>query len=261
MARALYRLTFPVTRAAIAGGLNRQLPYRLVAWPALVVATFPYIALRGIADETGLPRQQLALQMDRVIGFGSTPSERLQGWFFSGDLSSFDWLWMLAYASWFFLPLLLTGYVVVRRWPLFLSLAAVQLSLYYVGLIGFFLMPTEPPWMATEVTRVILGLRPGEAVDIDTNPVAAMPSLHVALPIALAIWSKTMGMNRWAWFCGLQGALIAFAVVYLGEHYLVDVIAGIALAAITVRWVAPAIERRLKLLPSIVGTAVGRRRT
>lgn len=64
----------------------------------------------------------------------------------------------------------------------------------------------------------------------DPNPIAAMPSLHQAftLLMALVLWRE----RRWL---GVLGGLYALAMgaslVYLGEHYLVDVLAGAALAA------------------------------
>ena len=63
----------------------------------------------------------------------------------------------------------------------------------------------------------------------DDNPVAAVPSLHGAWStlVALIIW-------RWRprlWPIGVAYALVQqFAVVYLGEHYVADLIVGDALA-------------------------------
>lgn len=228
-------LTFPATRASFARGFERWPLFRLVAWPALFLASLPYIALRGFADDTGLPRQRVALGIDRALGFGVTPSERLQDWFFSGELSTFDWFWLLVHMSWFFVPGAITGYVLIFRWPLFRSLVSVRLGVLYVAALCFLLLPTEPPWMTTDVTR-LLDLKAGTVLNVDTNPVAALPSLHVALPAALAIWARAVGMRRWGLFFAVHTGLTAFDVVYLGEHMVVDVVAGIALAAVVVWW-------------------------
>jgi membrane-associated phospholipid phosphatase len=59
-----------------------------------------------------------------------------------------------------------------------------------------------------------------------SNPVAAMPSLHAgsAMLVALFLWPMA---NR-VWRAVLAGyvLLMALALVYTGEHYVVDVVAG-----------------------------------
>ena len=207
---------------------------RLLAWAGVWVATFGYILLRGVADDAGIPRTKFVLPIDRVIGFGETPSERLQDWLYTGEISAFDWPLIWIHSSWFFVLPVITLYVLVFRWELFGQLATVRLGVLYAGLIGFFLFPTEPPWMTTDVVR-LLDIRAGEVLSIDTNPVAALPSLHVALPSAIAMWLWQVRMNRWAVVITVYAALTAFEVVYLGEHYVVDVVAGLLLAFAVVR--------------------------
>jgi membrane-associated phospholipid phosphatase len=62
------------------------------------------------------------------------------------------------------------------------------------------------------------------------NPWAAMPSLHFATSLLAAILLSEGGAGPGV--AGWSYALtLAFALVYLGEHYVVDLIAGGALAA------------------------------
>lgn len=118
-----------------------------------------------------------------------------------------------------------------------------------LGLVCYFLVPTVPPWLAAEqgalpyVRHTVVGFYqafiPQLHYAFDTNPVAAMPSLHTAFPVACAIvGSRTFGRGvsalLWAYVVAL-----AFAVVYLGEHYLVDVAAGAVFAAVCVWLAAP----------------------
>ncbi len=69
------------------------------------------------------------------------------------------------------------------------------------------------------------------------NPWGSMPSDHIA---SAAI--SAMGLSEVSLVYGLLGwgyVLVAgFSVVYLGEHYLVDVLAGLALAE-AIRLVEP----------------------
>jgi membrane-associated phospholipid phosphatase len=55
-----------------------------------------------------------------------------------------------------------------------------------------------------------------------------MPSLHVALPAAAAFW---YGLRSWFGRIALvYSAVLGLVVVYGGDHYLADVIAGYAVA-------------------------------
>ena len=228
-------LTLPATRRRLRILFERwpAIP-RLLAGAGLWVATWPQVFLRGIADDTGMPRTTFVLPIERAIGLGETPSERLQDWFYTGGLSDFDWSMLLVHIAWFFVPVVVSIYVLVFRWELFGQLATVGLGVLYVGLIGFFLFPTEPPWMTTDVVRLV-DIRTGGVSSVDVNPVAALPSLHVALSSVLAMWLWQVKMRRWAVVITVYAALTAFAVVYLGEHYVVDVAAGLLLALVVVR--------------------------
>jgi membrane-associated phospholipid phosphatase len=67
-----------------------------------------------------------------------------------------------------------------------------------------------------------------------SNPVAAMPSLHAAIPMMLALffWSRA----RWWLRAVLASYVLAMAVtlVYTGEHYVIDELLGWAYAALSV---------------------------
>jgi membrane-associated phospholipid phosphatase len=56
-----------------------------------------------------------------------------------------------------------------------------------------------------------------------------MPSLHTAITVvmAFALWRvrRSLGIAG-----ALYSLLMGFSLIYLGEHYLVDVLAGVALA-------------------------------
>ena len=70
------------------------------------------------------------------------------------------------------------------------------------------------------------------------NDVGAMPSLHTALTaiVAMSLWRMHRGLGVIGWlYVGAMG----FSLMYLGEHYLIDVLAGVAAAAVAWRIVAP----------------------
>jgi len=78
------------------------------------------------------------------------------------------------------------------------------------------------------VTRII-ALTLGEKMS-DSNPVAAMPSLHVALPLTIAAWCYKERWTAPAWAMLAYSGLVASEVVFSGEHYVIDV-AGAGVAA------------------------------
>lgn len=105
-----------------------------------------------------------------------------------------------------------------------------------LGLIGYFVWPTAPPWMAAaqgalpptqHVTEPIFRtLVPQLYASLDNNPVAAMPSLHIAFPVVCALVAiRSLGRTA-GWILRAYTVAVVFAVVYLGEHYVVDVLAG-----------------------------------
>ena len=61
------------------------------------------------------------------------------------------------------------------------------------------------------------------------NPVAAMPSLHAAFPLMLLLFFWSAG--RWVRLgLGLYTLAMAFTLVYGGEHFVADILAGWAMA-------------------------------
>jgi hypothetical protein len=141
-----------------------------------------------------------------------------------------------------------------RFWRhLFPQFLIALLLVSYLGLAVYALLPTAPPWLAAQeghiegvekATRQIADrLAPGRyeagATLAGSNEVAAMPSLHFAVPVLIAL--VALRTSRWAGRLALAYvAAMAFTLVYLGEHYVVDEIAGLGIAAIA--WM---ITRRL----------------
>jgi hypothetical protein len=107
-------------------------------------------------------------------------------------------------------------------------------------------VPTAPPWWASEqgytgderVRRIMVDvgeefwgrLWPGLYGSLGGNPWAAMPSLHFATSLMAALLlsesGRAPGAVGWAY-----AASLGFALVYLGEHYVTDLAAGVALVA------------------------------
>jgi len=67
---------------------------------------------------------------------------------------------------------------------------------------------------------------------LNPNQVAAMPSLHMAFPV-LSLFALVGVWPRRGWVFAVWCVAVFFSIVYLGEHYAVDALAGIVLAALT----------------------------
>lgn len=218
---------------------------------------FGFLTLRAWADDLGFPDQAgVLIEIDRLLGLGTTPTERLQALLFTSATTSWlDQSLIVVHASYFVTPhlaaLLIWWWDVrAKRQPL-PNLQRYLLATIFVmavGIVGHVLVPASPPWLAGEregadigVVRVAGGGETstpddGEIYTVfaDSNLVAVMPSLHMALTLvmALALW----GMDRRLGVVAMLYAVaMGFALVYLGEHYLIDVLAGIV-AAVVAWW-------------------------
>jgi hypothetical protein len=115
----------------------------------------------------------------------------------------------------------------------------------FVGLLVYFLSPAAPPWLTadaapqTDIFRVMASV--GRNINSslfertygvlgDPNPVAAMPSLHMAITFML-FWFA-LHHSRWlAMLAFLYSLSMAFALVYTGEHYVIDILVGSAITS------------------------------
>jgi hypothetical protein len=88
---------------------------------------------------------------------------------------------------------------------------------------------------------------------LDPDAAAAFPSLHAAFPLlsALALWPVT---RRGSAVAFVWSATVWFSVVYLGQHYVTDVIGGIVFAVGT--W-AVMTQVVVPLVPALQHRAVG----
>jgi membrane-associated phospholipid phosphatase len=64
------------------------------------------------------------------------------------------------------------------------------------------------------------------------NSVAAMPSLHAGTACLVAFFGISTLRSRLRWLLLLYPVVMTTALVYFGEHYVVDALAGAAVAAL-----------------------------
>jgi membrane-associated phospholipid phosphatase len=188
---------------------------------------------------------------DRWLGGGEIPTIRLQRALARNGVGRHDTLLSWLHWSWFIVPHGSVAYVLWRRPERFERAAAMMAATFDAGVIAYWLVPTAPPWWAgqnghlPDVRRIMVEAGSefwGELWQrlydsLGRNPFAAMPSLHFGTSVMAAHVLGEVGTAE-AVFGWSYAAALGFALVYLGEHYVTDLVAGFALAE-AVRLAAP----------------------
>jgi hypothetical protein len=194
-------------------------------------------------------RVEYPVRLDRMIGAGTTPTLRLQRAFGTpGRFARWEKLLVWSHWLWFAFPHGTVAYVLLRHRDRFPLAAAQVYATFDIGVIGYWAVPTAPPWYAAEKGLLEDGRTPelrrmmveyGEQFwksgwaplygFLGGNPLAAMPSLHFATSVTaahvLSDTGRVAGVLGWTY-----AATLGVALVYLGEHYVTDLAAGLALA-------------------------------
>jgi len=219
-----------------------------------------YYAQYDMGDDD--PDAQLArlrvdypIEMDRLIGCGEEPTRRLQRSLGRpGAVLPHDYALSVVHWAWFLVPHGTCAYMLLRHPEHFERSACLIAATFDVGAVIYWLVPTAPPWWAGEtgamppVRRIMA--EAGERFwkrlwqplyhSVQGNPFAAMPSLHFGTSVMAAHLLSTVGRVPGA--AGWSYALtLGFGLVYLGEHYVVDLLGGLVLAG-AVRLSAPLAE-------------------
>jgi PAP2 superfamily protein len=146
-------------------------------------------------------------------------------------------------------------WVYLRRHEGFTRFRNTILLANIIGLVGFVLMPTAPPWMFPHMGFVDGVNHSSALLKTLGNPYAAMPSLHAAdalivgwflVSTSRTVWTKMLWAlwPLWVWFC----------VVATANHYLLDVLAGIgvAVAALVATAWTPRVFARIRGLGPVI---------
>ena len=225
-------------------------------WAPFVVLLLSYEALRGHAD--GLVAGaaiDFPIEADRAM-FGTLPTVWLQEKLWDPQ----NLRWWDYFAAWihpmhFLVPLALAFAFWVWNKVIYWKFVASYLLLTYAGYVTYVLYPMAPPWYAANMGRIpdidkILGhvlwrhsvSHPVVIIydKFEANPVAAMPSLHAAFPVLVfcIVWYL---WPKFGWLSVLYPIGMNFSVVYMGEHYVIDVLVGgvYGAAAFAAVWLAP----------------------
>ena len=228
--------------AAIAAG-RRLFPrgyadfgYQLLIWFGFLAA---YQVARGVADRD--PSRAFAngwrvIDVEQhLAGLGELT---LQGWTQSSHLLETLVSWTYWNSEFTVVGLALL-WVYFRRNDAFIRFRNTILLANVLGLFGYVFLPTAPPRLFTsmgftDTLSQFGGLNHGSGlVELASNPYAAMPSLHAADALIAGVILASVVKNRFGkvvWL--LWPAWVWFAVMATGNHFWLDVLAGIVLAVI-----------------------------
>jgi membrane-associated phospholipid phosphatase len=225
-------------------------------WLPVVLLLEVYNITRGSADRFFAPHVTAMIHADEGM-FGALTGGRIptiwlqQHLYRPGHVQWWEVVVTLVYTSHFLtVPTVAVilwlrdrrnSYRFMRRWVV-LSLA---------GLVTYFLYPAAPPWWAwqhgalTETVERIstngwtaIGLHSAgntlNALQADqSNPVAAMPSLHTAYAMMAVAFFLPVVRRRWWPLLLAYPLAMTFTLVYTGEHYVIDVLVGWGYVALT----------------------------
>jgi hypothetical protein len=174
--------------------------------------------------------------------------ERSVGLFFEPDLQQ----WALSHASalvdvanWMYVN---THFTITTTFLIWLYLARND-AYYFVrntfmvamglALVGYALFPTAPPrflpeWGFSDTVASFVGPETAARADVLYNPFAAVPSMHVAFALMIAIPATKVVRTRavralWA----IYPAIVTFVVVVTANHFWMDAALGVGVAAVS----------------------------
>ena len=268
--------------AACAGDWPRWRHAVLKDWSPLIAVLVAYDLLRGFANELGARLFSMPelfngktsgnavdhahvtpmIDLDKAMFGGHVPTVWLQDHLYDPAVAHwYDVLVVLTYMSHFMLSLVLAVVLWARSYALFRRYVWTLVTLTLATLTTYTLYPAAPPWMAsmdgylpqgvvrlvgdtlakTNVHTVNSAVERGSTY---SNAVAAIPSLHGAVPMMLLVFFWPIVSRRLRTVLVLYVGLMAFSLVYAGEHYVTDVLLGWLYATVSVLLVRTVSERR-----------------
>lgn len=245
--------------------LRRKVPRFVVDWAPFMLVLFVYDRLRGYADGMLVhPRELPQIKIEAALFGKPIPTVWLQShlWHGGAHLRWWDYATWFVYLTHFLATLVVAAALWTWAHDYFRKFATMVCVLAFAAFATYVLFPAVPPWMAAqhgaigEANRTVKVTWPHvpiahygslfEKGEHYANNVAAMPSLHAgyALLITLFLWRFARGWMKP--LLALYPLAMAFSLVYGGEHYVVDCIAGWVYALGTYVAVEYVFERRAR---------------
>ena len=202
-------------------------------------AYYLYRIVRGIVDGQAV----LAFENARNL----VDAERALGLFFEPGLQA--WAegqeWLLTFANWMYVN---SHFVITTTFLIWLYIARNH-AFYFVrnmfmvamglALVGYMAYPTAPPrfmpeWGFSDSVAEFVGDKADQSANVLYNPFAAVPSMHVAFALMIAIPAIFLVKNRalkvlW----GIYPLIVTFVVMVTANHFWLDAALGALVAAVS----------------------------
>ncbi len=215
-------------------------------WPIIIIPA-AYAAMRGYSEllEATVNGANI-IEWEKGI-FGTLPTLQLQAWWHSGNqLLWFDYFLALFYYIFYPLPYAAALYLWFKKRSGFHFFSDGFVLLTAAGYITYALFPALPPWLASqrgmipEFQRLLVDASQGlfgielESVygSVKANVIAAMPSLHFAWPWYTFLTLFYLLGKKALWLL-IFPAGVGLTIIYFGEHYVVDLIAGLVYGSLS----------------------------
>jgi hypothetical protein len=220
-------------------------------WGPFLLIFLAWEAMRGVANQFGADVQSDSIiAVERFVSFGIVPPEALQQLLYRpGRIGPLEITMAAIYAAHFVLPLTVAFALWLRRRSAYYHYIIALMLMSFAQFFTAVLLPVAPPRFSGQYGEALKIVDIGGVVSLETgigvvswayhnmigNPVAAFPSLHAAYPILAFLFLRDH-WRRWSIVMLLYTAVVWFAIMYLGHHYLVDALGGLvyALAAYAV---------------------------
>ncbi len=229
-------------------------------WIPFIGLFLAYELMRGYADNFGVAvHVEDVLALERWLFLGHLPTQVLQDWLHPANGTD---PWAVAATVMYFLhfplPVAVAFLLWIRRRRAYYDFVAALIVLSMAGFATYLLLPVAPPWWAAD-QGVIPGPDGLPAItylkaegfntlaslfgfegsylysyaiyEINPNPVAAFPSLHAGYPFLAFLFARRH-FGRAGWLLLVYGVLVWLSIVYLADHYVVDILGGLAYATV-----------------------------
>ena len=214
-------------------------------------AYYAYRLVRGFVDG----RATVAFENARAL----VDAERALGTFFEPGLQAWAQSeeWIVTGANWMYVN---SHFVVTTTFLIWLYVARNH-AFYFVrnmfmlamgmALVLYVAFPTAPPrympeWGFTDTVAAFVGDAAEQSANVLYNPFAAVPSMHVAFALMIAVPAiKLVRLRSLKVAWALYPLLVTFVVVVTANHFWLDAALG-ALVAAVAAWAASAALARAR---------------
>lgn len=262
------RIILLIAIAALGTGRVRLF---LKDWSLFIVVLLAWQVLTGMSRHFGNFRPHVSemIDFDRFFFFGHVPTIWLQSHFHqsghfavydmaaqgrfyvNGPLRWYDVVATVLYLMHFVFPMIVAFALWLWKRPVFLEFMGSFLLVALAGFCTFVFFPAAPPWIAANwyhylphVDRILQSgiLFFGGQQSFSAlyqwlwdhggwDLYGAVPSEHAAFPFLCFLYAR-QAWPRAGWLLLIYCVAVWVAVVYMGEHYVADVVVGVIYAAL-----------------------------